>query len=264
MEKFTVPTRDQVSPANQANFDALKKAIGMVPNLYAAIAYSDNGLSRYLAFQGAKTSLTNKEKEAVNLVVSEVNGCIYCQSAHTLLGKMNGFTDDETLKIRAGHATDPKLNALVTFAKDITLNKGRVSPSSLEAFFAAGYDKAHLVDTILQISDYASLLHVTPKVLAKVAKTHFKKTVSALISERIIIEAKRELYMSSKTIKEIAYLLGFDDEFYFSRFFKNNADVSPQLFRETVGFARAENPSSSSLNQPNTSILDQIAPPGAN
>ena len=50
---------------------------------------------RYLAFQTAKTSLNNKEKEAVNLVVSEVNGCRYCQSAHTVLGKMNGFSESD-------------------------------------------------------------------------------------------------------------------------------------------------------------------------
>ena len=153
MEKFTVPTREQVSPANQANFDVLQKAIGMVPNLYATIAYSDNGLSRYLAYQGAKTSLTNKEKEAVNLVVSEVNGCIYCQSAHTVIGKMNGFTEDETLLIRGGHASDVKLNALVALAKEITETRGRVSPALLDAFFERGYNKGHLVDVILQISD---------------------------------------------------------------------------------------------------------------
>lgn len=61
-----------------------------------------------------------------------------------------------------------------------------------------------------------------------------------MIAERIVIEAKRELYLTSKPVKSIAYELGFNDEFYFSRFFKNNADVSPQLYRETVGFARAE------------------------
>jgi len=88
--------------------------------------------------------------------------------------------------------------------------------------------------------EYAVLLHVTPKVLATAAKTYFSKTLTALISERIIIEAKRDLYLSSKTVKEIAYVLGFEDEFYFSRWFKNNASISPQFFRETVGFARAE------------------------
>lgn len=89
-------------------------------------------------------------------------------------------------------------------------------------------------------SDYAALLFVSPKTLAKITKTHFNKTLSDLISERIIIEAKRELYLSSKTVKEIAHELGYEDEYYFSRFFKNNTSVSPQLFRETIGFAKAE------------------------
>lgn len=90
-------------------------------------------------------------------------------------------------------------------------------------------------------SDYASLLNITPRALTKIAKTHFNKTLTDLIAERIVIEAKRELYLTSKTVKEIAYELGYDDEHYFSRFFKNNADVSPQMYRETVGFARAVN-----------------------
>lgn len=87
-------------------------------------------------------------------------------------------------------------------------------------------------------SEYADLLYITPKALAKITKTHFNKTLSDIINERIIIEAKRELYLTNKTVKEIAYELGYADEFYFSRFFKTNADVSPQLYRETVGFAR--------------------------
>ena len=89
-------------------------------------------------------------------------------------------------------------------------------------------------------SDYAELLNISPKVLAKIAKTHYNKTLTDLIAERIVSEAKRELYLTDKPIKVIAYALGFNDEFYFSRFFKTNADVSPQLFRETVGFARAK------------------------
>ena len=153
MENFPVPTRDQVSASSQAQFDALQKAIGFVPNLYATIAYSENGLARYVAYQSAKTSLNNKEKEAVNLVVSELNGCRYCQSAHTAIGKLNGFSEEEMLKLRAGHATDAKLDALVKLAAAVTENKGHVAPETLDAFFAAGYDKGNLVDVILQVSD---------------------------------------------------------------------------------------------------------------
>jgi AhpD family alkylhydroperoxidase len=153
MSKFSVPTREQVSADSQIQFDNLTKALGFVPNLYATIAYSDTALGKYLAFQGGKTSLNNKEKEAVNLVVSEVNGCKYCQSAHTVLGKMNGFSEDEVLKIRGGNSTDPKLNTLVALAKDITKNKGRVDTASLNGFYNAGYSNANLVDLIMQISD---------------------------------------------------------------------------------------------------------------
>jgi len=88
--------------------------------------------------------------------------------------------------------------------------------------------------------DYATMLNISPKALAKISKTHFNKTLTALISERIVIEAKRELYLTSKPVKTIAWELGFDDEYYFSRFFKTNANVSPQLYRNTVGFAKAE------------------------
>lgn len=89
-------------------------------------------------------------------------------------------------------------------------------------------------------AEYAGLLNISPKALGKITRNHFNKTLTNMIAERIIIEAKRELYLTSKPVKSIAYELGFNDEFYFSRFFKNNADVSPQLYRDTVGFARAE------------------------
>ncbi len=89
-------------------------------------------------------------------------------------------------------------------------------------------------------SEYAESLNISAKALAKITKSYFNKTLTELISERIIIEAKRELYLSNKTIKEIAYELGYEDEHYFSRFFKTNADVSPQLYRETVGFGRSD------------------------
>ena len=155
--QFSVPAREDVSPANQAIFDNLKNALGFVPNLYATIAYSANGLGRYLAYQNAKTSLTNKEKEAVNLIVSQVNGCIYCQSAHLVLGKMNGFTDEQLASIRNANVADGKLNALVQLAADITKTRGRANDDLVAAFYAAGYTNENLVDLILQISDKTAM-----------------------------------------------------------------------------------------------------------
>lgn len=166
MTTFNVPTREEVSENNQAIFDNLKKALGFVPNLFATIAYSKNGLERFLAYQNAKTSLSNKEKEAVNLIVSQVNECIYCQSAHLVLGKMNGFSEDQLLDIRNGKSSDIKLNALVKLAADITANRGRASEDNVADFFAQGYTKENLVDLTLQISDKTAMnyLHNLTKI----------------------------------------------------------------------------------------------------
>ncbi|MGS2739024.1 helix-turn-helix domain-containing protein [Sinomicrobium sp. M5D2P17] len=104
---------------------------------------------------------------------------------------------------------------------------------NLKDCIEAHYKEKHAV------SEYADMLAITPKALAKITKKHYKKTVTDLISDRIIVEAKRELYLTRKTVKEIAYDLGYSDEYYFSRFFKKNAEVSPQVYRETIGFDRA-------------------------
>lgn len=164
--EFSVPSREQVNSTNQEIFDRLNKTLGMVPNLYATIAYSDNGLKRYLDFQNAKSSLSNKEKEAVNLIVSQINGCIYCQSAHTVIGKMNGFDDTQLRDFRKGKSENVKLNALVKLAADLTKNKGYASDENVEDFFEQGYSKENLIDLILQISDKIAMnyLHNLTKI----------------------------------------------------------------------------------------------------
>ena len=154
MSAFQVPTRDQVSTGNQAIFDNLEKNLGFVPNLYASFAYSDTALAHYLALQNRKSSLKAKEREVINLVVSQVNECDYCLAAHTTIGKMNGFTDDEILELRSGSASfDTKLDALAKFVKDTTIQRGKPTPANVEAFFSAGYTKGNLVDTLIVIGD---------------------------------------------------------------------------------------------------------------
>ncbi|HMG10363.1 MAG TPA: carboxymuconolactone decarboxylase family protein [Mucilaginibacter sp.] len=154
MKTFKVPTRVEVSPANQAIFDMLKKKLGKVPNSYAFMASSENGLATYLALSNAKSSLSIKEKEVISLIVSEINGCNYCTSAHTVIGKLNGFTDEQILEIRRGGISfDTKLDALARFVKEITNNKGNASKEAIDKFFASGYTNEGLVDTLLIVSE---------------------------------------------------------------------------------------------------------------
>ena len=154
MTQFNVPTRDEVSTNNQAIFDNLQKGLGFVPNLYASFAHSETALGDYLALQNRKSSLRAKEREVINLVVSQVNDCRYCQSAHTGLGKMNGFSDEQILEIRSGEASfDPKLDALVKFVQATTINRGKPAAETVENLFAAGYNKGNVVDILIVIGD---------------------------------------------------------------------------------------------------------------
>jgi AraC-like DNA-binding protein len=126
--------------------------------------------------------------------------------------------------------------------KNQQLEEMKSVPSSKEPFILQNLKDAieDNFKTKHSAGNYAEMLNISAKALARISKTYFNKTLTDLIAERIIIEAKRELYMTNKTVKEIAYELGYDDEHYFSRFFKTNADVSPQLYRETVGFGKME------------------------
>ena len=167
MTAITVPARDEVSAANQAIFDALKGKLGFVPNLYATLAHSETALGTYLALQSAKSSINAKAREVINLVVSQVNGCEYCLAAHTVLGRMNGFTDDQILEIRGGTAGfDARLDALARLAHSITQNRGHADPALVEAFLAAGWTTENLVDAIVTIGDktVTNYLHATTRV----------------------------------------------------------------------------------------------------
>jgi AhpD family alkylhydroperoxidase len=167
MNPINVPTRDQVSPANQALFDSLKKGLGMVPNLYATLAHSTHALASYLALQNAKSSITGKAREVVNLVVSQVNACEYCLAAHTAIGKMVGFSDTQIVEIRRGGASfDAKLDALARLVKNIATERGHADPARVQAFFDAGWTQENLVDAIVVIGDktVTNYLHGTTKV----------------------------------------------------------------------------------------------------
>ncbi len=82
--------------------------------------------------------------------------------------------------------------------------------------------------------EYADMLNMTVKNLGKIVKDHYGRTPTDMITERIIVEAKRDLYHTNKPVKEIAYELGFKDEYHFSRYFKNAINTSPHAFRTSL------------------------------
>ncbi|SEI54738.1 uncharacterized peroxidase-related enzyme [Dyadobacter sp. SG02] len=150
MKTISVPAREQVSPESQEIFDGFSKRLGRVPNLYATIGYSPTSLKAMMNFEDALGHgvFNAKEREAIYLVVSQVNQCDYCLAAHTILARKRGFTDEEIIGFRKGDAADPKLHTAIQLAKAIAENKANVSDAVRDAFFEAGYDEAGLMDLI--------------------------------------------------------------------------------------------------------------------
>lgn len=152
MTQLRVPTREQVTSVNQEIFDNLNNKLGFVPNLYAFYAQSETALGDYLEFQQRPTTLRAKDKEVIHLVTSEHNGCTYCQAAHTAIGKMNGFTDEQILEIRGGSASfDARLDALAKFTLAVVRTNGKVTESTKSAFLDAGFTAENLVDIVIAI-----------------------------------------------------------------------------------------------------------------
>ncbi|MBN8422729.1 MAG: helix-turn-helix transcriptional regulator [Verrucomicrobia bacterium] len=81
-------------------------------------------------------------------------------------------------------------------------------------------------------SEYARLLGTSPKILARLARVHFHKTLAEVIRDRVMKHAKWQLLHTLKPVKQVAHEVGFDDEFYFSRIFKRSFGCSPAVFRE--------------------------------
>ena len=143
-----------------------------------------------------------------------------------------------------------QLEALLSYLKLLLINASRMkmerrslsSAPAVEEPVLLGRLKAAIEEHFASLhgpGDYAGLLNISTAALNKVVKGSLHKTLSQLIAERIIVEAKRQLYLTAMPVKQIAFELGYDDEFYFSRFFKGHVGVSPQFYRDTVGFDRA-------------------------
>ena len=141
---------DQVENQTKEIFNNISQKIGRVPNLYAAMANSPQLLGGFLAFEETlkQGSFSAKENEAIALAVSQSNNCKYCLAAHSTIGKMLGYSDDEVTDIRKGTIADQKLNALISLATELTEKKGKASKESIQTFLSAGYTNQSLAELI--------------------------------------------------------------------------------------------------------------------
>ena len=135
MSRIPTPVSIEAAPsASQPLLQAVKKQLGIVPNLFRLVANSPAALEGYLGMSGAlgKGDLPAATRERIALAVAEINGCSYCLSAHTYLGKNVAKLDDaEIAANRQGGSKDHKADAAVRFAANVARERGHVSEDDL-------------------------------------------------------------------------------------------------------------------------------------
>ncbi|WGD52415.1 carboxymuconolactone decarboxylase family protein [Bradyrhizobium sp. CB1650] len=153
MSRLSVPNLESDAGPSGQVYAQIKKAIGNVPNTFAAIAaHGPAALKAVLAADTVLSagSLSKRDQEAIKLVISEVAGCDYCVAAHSLLGKLAGLKPDELKNIRERRATgDEKRDALIRFVRKLAQSSGTVSDDDFAAIRVAGYTDAQLVEISL-------------------------------------------------------------------------------------------------------------------
>ncbi len=151
----TFATAEAAPAAAQPLLAAVQKQLGSVPNLFRVVANSPAALEGYLGLNGAlaKGALDAKTRERIALAVAEVNGCAYCLSAHTYIGRNLAKLDDaEITANRNGASNDPKADAAVRFAVQVVNARGHVGDAQLRAVREAGFGDAEIVEIVLHVA----------------------------------------------------------------------------------------------------------------
>ena len=170
MSRIPIPAAINDAPAaSRPLLEAVKKQLGVVPNLFRLVANSPAALQGYLDLSAAlgKGALPAATRERIALAVAEINGCDYCLSAHTYLGKNLAKLDDaEITANRSGASSDPKADAAVRFAAKVARERGHVSEDDVRAVKLAGYDDAQVIEIVLHVA-----LNTWTNYINQVAKT---------------------------------------------------------------------------------------------
>lgn len=152
MSRIPTPATIDAAPAPaQPLLNAVKAQLGSVPNMFRLVSNSPHTLEGYLGLMGAlaKGVLPAATRERIALAVAEANGCDYCLSAHTYLGKNVARLDDaEITANRNGASNDPKADAAVRFAASLVRNRGQVGEADLSAVRLAGYTDAQIIEIV--------------------------------------------------------------------------------------------------------------------
>jgi uncharacterized peroxidase-related enzyme len=153
MSRLSVPNLESDNGPSGQIYAQIKRAIGSVPNTFAAIAAHGPAALKSVLFADATLAagtLTKRDQEVIKLVISGVAGCEYCVAAHSHLARLAGVKAEVLKQIREGQPSgDARRDALVGFVRKLAQSSGTVSDEDFAAIKAAGYSDAQLVEISL-------------------------------------------------------------------------------------------------------------------
>jgi uncharacterized peroxidase-related enzyme len=169
MNRLAITPTENAPAAAQPLLAAVHKQFGMTPNLMKLVSASPAALEGYLALNGAlaKGTLDGGLRERIALAIAEFNGCEYCLSAHTYMGKnLAKLNDQEIAAARDGGSADARNDAALRFAVRVAASRGQVSDVELANLRAAGFDDAAVLEIVLNVA-----LNVLTNYVNNVAQT---------------------------------------------------------------------------------------------
>lgn len=142
------------SPEAQEKLDDLKAKLGNVPNIFQTFAHSPAVLDFYLQGSGAlkNTSISAGLRESIALTVAGLNGCDYCSSAHTVMGKGAGLDEGETQKNLHAQSNDAKSQAALDFTAKLVENRANVTDADVQAVKDAGFSEAEVLEIVAVVA----------------------------------------------------------------------------------------------------------------
>lgn len=153
MSRLTAVNHETADGKTKELLDAVQKQLGFAPNLMKTLANSPTALEAYLNFSGTLGKTLNaKLRQQIALLTAEENGCGYCASAHTAIGKNVGMNDEEILAAREGNGSDAKADAAVKFAKAILETRGKVGDEDLDAVKSAGFTSGEIAEIVANVA----------------------------------------------------------------------------------------------------------------
>lgn len=170
MADFILHTKETAPQASGEFMDAATAMFGFLPNLLAVAAEAPALVEGYTTLSRifGQSSLSKGEQQLVLLSVSRINQCHYCMAAHTGGTRMAGVDDEVIAAVREDREiADPRLQALRKFAQVLTEKRGWADDGEVEAFLAAGFTKANVLEIVVGcavklMSNYTNHLADTP------------------------------------------------------------------------------------------------------